>query len=84
MGLSSFMMSELNYRNSTKQPKINEFLKFVKNEVLSQAELKEFQLLEKANTIKNKEIKEIEAPQNKDNSRLLSEEEYNLLISKMI
>ncbi len=86
LGVANFMLAELNYRNKTLQPNINEFLKSVKNEVLNEEELKEFKQLEKLNTTKSKDksVTEINQNNKSDISKLLSEQEYNILISKMI
>ena len=84
IGLSSFILSDLNYRNNTKNPKINEFLKYMKNEVLTENELCEFKLLENKSINNNKSNEINDTNQIIDQSKLLSEEEYNLLIKKMI
>jgi hypothetical protein len=97
IGLTKFLHSEAVYRSSTNTPKLNEFIKYMKDEVLTQQELTEYNLLDKQGRstkhvdLESEEEEHIESNIDKSNStdvikqsKLLSETEYEILKSKMI
>jgi hypothetical protein len=46
-GLTNFLQAELNFRTTTVNPKVNELIKYMKEEILTKKELTEFNLLDK-------------------------------------
>jgi trimethylguanosine synthase len=92
VGLTSFLQAELNYRNSTQQPKVNEFIKYMKDEVLTNEEVVEYNVLDKKKKMNKKSEDEKEKPNGTlvetevsfRQTKLLDENEYNILRFKHI